>query len=73
MRSWGKFLGPARIELFDYGGEMKLLEDFVDLEPRGNAWTAPKNTVVNGASIPRIFWTITVDAFKGKYREASIV
>ena len=70
---WGKFPVPAKVELIDDGRQLKLLEDFVYLDPRGRAWTANKNSVVNGASIPQAFWTITGGPLEGKYRNASIV
>lgn len=70
---WGKFPVPAKVELLDDGRQLKLLEDFVYLDPRGRAWTAKKNFVVNGASIPQAFWTITGGPLEGKYRNASIV
>lgn len=70
---WGEFPVSAKIELLNDGREVKLLEDFVYLDPRGRAWTASKDAIVNGASIPRAFWTITGGPFEGKYRDASIV
>jgi hypothetical protein len=70
---WGKFPASAKVELLDDGRQLKLLEDFVYLDPRGRAWTANKDSVVNGASIPRVFWTITGGPLEGKYRNASIV
>jgi hypothetical protein len=70
---WGEFPVPAKVELLDDGRQVKLLEDFVYLDPRGRAWTTSRNTVVDGASIPKAFWTITGGPFEGKYRNASIV
>ena len=72
-KEWGEFPVPARVELLDDGREVRLLEDFVYLDPRGRAWTASKNSVVNGASIPKAFWTIAGGPFEGEYRNASIV
>lgn len=72
-KEWGRFPVPAKVELLDDGRQLKLLEDFVYLDSRGRAWTASKNSVVNGASIPKAFWTITGGPLEGKYRNASIV
>jgi hypothetical protein len=73
IQEWGEFPVPARVELLDDGRQVRLLEDFVYLDPRGRAWTASKDSIVNGASIPKAFWTITGGPFEGKYRNASIV
>jgi hypothetical protein len=70
---WGTFPVPAKVELLDDGRQLRLQEDFVYLDPRGRAWTAGKNSVVDGASIPKAFWTITGGPLEGKYRNASIV
>lgn len=72
-KEWGEFPAPARVELLDDGRQVRLLADFVYLDPRGRAWTASKNSVVNGASIPKAFWTIAGGPFEGEYRNASIV
>lgn len=73
QENWGTFPVPAQLELLDDGRQAKLLADFVYLDPRKKAWTAIKNSVVNGASIPAVFWSITGSPFVGKYRNASIV
>jgi hypothetical protein len=72
-KEWGKFPVPARVELLDDGRQVRLLEDFVYLDPRGKVWMATKDSIVNGASIPKAFWTISGGPFEGKYRNASIV
>jgi hypothetical protein len=72
-KEWGEFPTTPRIELLDDGRQLRLLEDFVYIDPRGRAWTANQNSVVDGASIPRVFWTIAGGPLEGQYRNASIV
>jgi hypothetical protein len=71
--NWGKFPRPPVVELLDNGRQMRLLEDFAYVDPHGTVWTAPKDSIVDGASIPRVFWTITGGPLEGKFRNASIV
>lgn len=53
--------------------DMKLLEPFTFTDPAGKRWHVPAGTVVNGASIPRGFWTLVGSPFTGNYRRASVV
>ncbi|MFO0900495.1 MAG: DUF1353 domain-containing protein [Pirellulales bacterium] len=72
-QQWGKFPTSAKVEFLDDGRLLKLLEDFSYVDPRGKVWQAPKGLVIDGASIPRAFWTIVGGPLKGQYRNASIV
>lgn len=71
--NWGKFPRPPVVELLDNGRQLRLLEDFAYIDPHGTVWTAPKDSIVDGASIPRVFWTITGGPLEGKFRNASII
>jgi len=53
--------------------EMKLLEDFWYTDPNGRKWPAPKESVVNGASIPRPLWSTVGSPYTDDYRNASVV
>lgn len=70
---WGKFSGQPKTVWLDDGREMKLLDDFVYTDNAGKAWLAKKETLIDGASIPRFMWTIIGGPFEGPYRNASIV
>jgi len=73
---WGKngmFIGKPQLELDNNGRDSRLLQDFVYVDKNGRSWVAPKNHVVNGASIPRPFWSITGAPMTGKFRNASVV
>lgn len=69
----GRFLGLPETTWLEDGRDMKLLKDFVFIDSRGRSWVAEKNTVVNGASIPKILWSATGGPLTGKFRNASIV
>jgi Protein of unknown function (DUF1353) len=71
--SSGRFLGEPKTKWLKDGRDMELLEDFVFIDSNSRAWTAEKGCTVNGASIPRAFWSIVGGPFEGQYRNASIV
>lgn len=70
---WGKFSGSPKSEWLPEGRKMKLLEDFSYVDPSGKTWLAPKDVVVDGASIPWEFWSVTGGPLEGQFRNASIV
>ena len=53
--------------------KMKLMEAFSFVDERGVTWTAPAGSIIDGASIPRIFWRIIGSPFFGHYRRASVI
>jgi hypothetical protein len=72
----GSFSGNPKTEwLTEVGVDrtMALLEDFWYDDPDGRRWTAPKASVVNGASIPAPLWSSVGSPYTGEYRRASIV
>lgn len=70
---YGRFIGTVVAEWDPNGRDMKLTKDFGYVDPTERIWLAPANAVVNGASIPRPFWTLIGGPFEGKYRNASVV
>ncbi|WP_212655356.1 DUF1353 domain-containing protein [Marinomonas sp. CT5] len=70
---FGKYSGNVRAEWLQDGRQMKVLEDFNFEDPNGLTWSAPKNSVVDGASIPTLAWIIVGAPFSGKYRDASVI
>lgn len=70
---WGSFPARPQVELLPDGRNLELLADFGYQDPRGRLWTATKGSIVNGASIPEVFWPIVGTPLIGKYRDASIV
>lgn len=70
---YGNFQGPLDIRMHSGSREGTLLAPFVYIDPRGKSWTAPKGAVVDGASIPKVFWSLVGGPWDDKYREASVV
>ncbi|MDT0603482.1 DUF1353 domain-containing protein [Thalassotalea castellviae] len=53
--------------------EMELLQQTSFTDDNGHEWIAPKGAIVDGASIPRLFWFLVGSPFVGKYRRASVI
>lgn len=73
MSTYGKFVGTVKSEWVESDRKMKLLEDFIYIDPSGYQWEAPKESIIDGASIPRLLWTMVGSPFAGDYRNASVV
>lgn len=70
----GRFVGNVDARWLDNNArEMMLLSDFTYIDPTGFHWVAQKGTIINGASIPSIFWPIVGSPFNGRYRFASVI
>jgi Protein of unknown function (DUF1353) len=70
------FIGTVSVSWLTQLGEdrdMKLNQDFGFEDSGGLVWTAKKDAVVNGASIPQIFWSTFGSPFIGDYRRASVL
>jgi Protein of unknown function (DUF1353) len=52
---------------------MVLTENFWFSDGNAKRWDAPKESVVDGASIPRSLWSLVGSPYTGDYRRASIV
>ncbi|MFM8953472.1 MAG: protealysin inhibitor emfourin [Planctomycetaceae bacterium] len=70
---WGRFVGDIVARWSDNGRDMTLVEPFAYVDPRDTRWDAPAGAVVNGASIPRAFWSLIGGPFEGRFRNASVV
>ncbi len=73
VEEWGRFEGQVVARWEDDGRTMTLVEPFAYVDPREARWPAPAGSVVNGASIPRPFWSLFGGPFSGEFREASVV
>lgn len=69
----GSFRGRVVAEWLASGRDMKLAEPFEYIAADGTSWPVPAGTIVDGASIPRVFWSIIGGPFEGLYREPSVV
>lgn len=78
---FGRFPSPAQTQWLDDGRRMVLLRDFSFVEPDGTRWEAkaaqkpPRqgDLVIDGASIPPVFWSVVGGPYEGLYRNASII
>ena len=52
---------------------MRLLEQFSFIDPNSTEWVAPAGSIVDGASIPQLAWSLIGGPFEGKYRNASVI
>jgi hypothetical protein len=52
---------------------MKVLQEFTYCDTNNVKWTVPKGLIVDGASIPRILWTIMGSPFIGGHRRPSVI
>ena len=71
--AWGHFDGRVVARWHDDGRDMTLVEPFAYFDPARVRWLAPAGSVVNGASIPRPFWSLIGGPFEGRFRNASVV
>jgi hypothetical protein len=55
------------------GRHMTLVAPFAFVDNDGTEWPVPKGAMTDGASIPRILWTVVGGPFEGKYRDAAVV
>lgn len=71
-----RFIGNVSVSWLTQPGvdrDVKLDQDFGFEDSGGLVWTAKKNAIVNGASIPQIFWSTFGSPFIGDYRRASVL
>lgn len=67
------FIGDVNTKWLKDGRRMQLLSDLTFIDENSNLWYVPERWVIDGASIPAVFWTSIGSPFVGKYRNASIV
>ena len=70
---FGRFEGRVTASWHDDGRDMTLTTPFAYIDRAAVRWDAPAGSVVNGASIPRSFWTAIGSPFTGRFRNASVV
>jgi len=68
----GHYEGNLELEALD-GRLMRLKKRFSFIEANGNRWTVPDGAILDGASIPRVFWSVVGGPWDGDYRAASVI
>lgn len=74
--NYGKFTDSIKVEWLrgiDNNRNMRLLNDVSYFDPNGKEWIAPKGYVTDGASIPKVFWSLVGGPFDDQYREAALI
>lgn len=71
--AFGRFEGNVVTKWITDDLEMELVEPFVYVDPAGKKWTAPSGSIINGASIPSMFWSVIGGPFEGRFRKASVL
>jgi len=65
--------GQPTVTFLPDGRGVKLVSDLAYVDEEGTRWAVPAGAQVDGASIPRLFWSVIGGPFEGSYRDASIV
>ena len=68
-----RFVGKIETRWLSDGRHMVLLVPYSYVDQANQVWTAPKGTMVDGASIPKVLWSLVGGPFEGKYRGPSIL
>ena len=66
------FVGSI-VAKWEDGRPMITREPFTFCDGNGRTWHVPKNSKIDGTSIPPIFWSIIGSPFVGNHRKASVV
>lgn len=69
----GEFRGEIITKWLGGGRKMQLVNPIEYIASDGTSWPVPEGTVVDGASIPSVFWSIIGGPFEGSYRNPSVV
>lgn len=68
-----KYVGDLILAPQGDGRSMRVVQPYAYVDGQGRRWAVPPGAVVDGASIPRVLWTIVGGPFEGAYRNASVV
>jgi hypothetical protein len=73
MNNKDSFSEPVQAEWSEADRDMKLLRLYSFTDGNGRVWNAAAGEMIDGASIPKPFWSIVGGPYEGKYRNASVV
>lgn len=68
-----QFDGKPLVTMDEDGRTLILERAFSFKDAAGKTWRVPKGTRVDGASIPKVFWSLIGGPLEGQYRNASII
>lgn len=73
QQSVAHYLGELILKPLDSDRLMEVQKPFGYSDEAGTMWAVPTKALVDGASIPRVFWSILGGPWDGRYRDASVV
>ncbi|WP_433965177.1 DUF1353 domain-containing protein [Tunturiibacter gelidiferens] len=73
QQSVARYLGELILKPLDGDRLMEVQQPFGYSDEAGKMWAVPTKALVDGASIPRVFWSILGGPWDGRYRDASVV
>ncbi|WP_434052606.1 MAG: DUF1353 domain-containing protein [Roseibium sp.] len=68
----GKFEGSLVLKVTADGRNLQVAEQFSFIDQNGEVWTVPAGMKTDGASVPRVAWSL-FPPFAGKYLKAAVV
>ena len=69
----GRYVGELTATWDDGGRLMQLFHPFSFIDDHELRWDVPAGAQIDGATIPRVLWSVTGSPYEGKYRKASVV
>ncbi|WP_172966212.1 DUF1353 domain-containing protein [Cupriavidus pauculus] len=73
-KKYGYFVGqPVLVEWDATGTTMTLQRQLSYFDPTGAEWVAPEAMRTDGASIPKVAWSVIGGPFEGRYRDAAVI
>ena len=70
--NFGHFIGQLVARFAPDGRNVVLEQPLTFVDPTGRQWSAPTGTETDGASVPKLFWTM-YPPFTGAYRAAAVI
>lgn len=73
IKTYGRFVGDAKLDFPQKEARKVILcNDFAFIDSSGFEWFAPRDSIVDGSSIPFFLWPLIGSPFVGLHRLASI-
>lgn len=69
----GEFSGLVQAKWCTDGRKMVLQQDLTFTDSRDVPWEVPHGAMIDGASIPHIFWSFGLGPYEGRFRDGSVV
>jgi hypothetical protein len=70
---WGRYEGVLLLQPLSGTGRMKILNEYSFVDSAGGRWVVPAGYVSDGASIPKLAWSIVGDPWGADYRNAAVI